>query len=44
METHCVSCKKYTGSENSNVRKAKQNGDKWSYQIVLFVTRKDALL
>ena len=25
METYCVSCKKYTGNENSNVRKTKQN-------------------
>ena len=25
METYCVSCKKNTGNENSNVRKAKQN-------------------
>ena len=25
METHCVSCKKYTAKENSNVRKARQN-------------------
>ena len=25
METYCVSCKKYTENENSNVRKTKQN-------------------
>ena len=25
METYCVSCKKYTEKENSNVRKTKQN-------------------
>ena len=25
METYCVSCKKYTATENSNVRKTKQN-------------------
>ena len=25
METYCVSSKKYTGNENSNVRKTKQN-------------------
>ena len=25
METCCVSCKKYTENENSNVRKIKQN-------------------
>ena len=25
METHCVSCKKCTANENSNVRKTKQN-------------------
>ena len=25
METYCVSCKKNTANENSNVRKAKQN-------------------
>ena len=25
METYCVSCKKYTANENSNVRKTKQN-------------------
>ena len=25
METYCVSCKKNTASENSNVRKTKQN-------------------
>ena len=25
METYCVTCKKYTTKENSNVRKAKQN-------------------
>ena len=25
METCCVSCKKYTGNDNSNVRKIKQN-------------------
>ena len=24
METYCVSCKKYTATENSNVRKTKQ--------------------
>ena len=24
-ETYCVSCKKYTGNKNSNVRKTKQN-------------------
>ena len=24
METYCVSCKKYTENENSNVRKTKQ--------------------
>ena len=24
METYCVSCKKYTANENSNVRKTKQ--------------------
>ena len=26
METYGVSCKKYTGNENSSVRKTKQNG------------------
>ena len=25
MEMHCISCKKYTGNENSIVRKTKQN-------------------
>ena len=25
METYCVSCKKYTANDNSNVRKTKQN-------------------
>ena len=25
METHCVSSKKYTTNENSNIRKTKQN-------------------
>ena len=25
METYCVSCKKYTTNENSNLRKTKQN-------------------
>ena len=25
MEVYCVSCKKYTENENSNVRKTKQN-------------------
>ena len=25
MEAYCVSSKKYTGNENSNVRKTKQN-------------------
>ena len=25
MEAYCVSCKKYTGNENSNVRQTKQN-------------------
>ena len=25
METYCVSCKKYAGNNNSNVRKTKQN-------------------
>ena len=25
METYCVSCKKYTDNENSNVRETKQN-------------------
>ena len=25
METYCISCKKYTATENSNVRKTKQN-------------------
>ena len=25
MKTYCVSCKKYTRSENSNVRKTNQN-------------------
>ena len=25
METCCVSCKKYTENENSNIRKTKQN-------------------
>ena len=25
METYCVSPRKYTGNENSNVRKTKQN-------------------
>ena len=25
METYCVSCKKYTKNENSNVGKTKQN-------------------
>ena len=25
METYCVSCKRYTGIENSSVRKTKQN-------------------
>ena len=25
METYCISSKKYTGNENSNVRKTKQN-------------------
>ena len=25
METYCISCKKYTANENSNVRKTKQN-------------------
>ena len=25
METYCVSCKKNTANENSNVRKTKQN-------------------
>ena len=25
METYCVSSKKYTGNENSSVRKTKQN-------------------
>ena len=24
METYCVSCKKYTANENSNLRKTKQ--------------------
>ena len=24
METDCISCKKYTANENSNVRKTKQ--------------------
>ena len=25
MESYCVSCKKYTENENTNVRKTKQN-------------------
>ena len=25
METYCVSCKKYTGNENSSIRKTRQN-------------------
>ena len=25
MEMYCVSCKRYTANENSNVRKTKQN-------------------
>ena len=25
METYCVSCKKYTAKENSNVRKTKRS-------------------
>ena len=25
LETYCVSCKKYTENENSNIRKTKQN-------------------
>ena len=25
MESYCVSCKKYTANENSNVRKTKQS-------------------
>ena len=25
MKTYCVSCKKYTANENSNVRRTKQN-------------------
>ena len=25
METYCVSCKKYNGNKNSNLRKTKQN-------------------
>ena len=25
METYCVSCKKYTENENSNVKKTKKN-------------------
>ena len=25
METYCISCKKYTENENSNVRKTKRN-------------------
>ena len=25
METYCISCKNFTGNENSNFRKTKQN-------------------
>ena len=39
MQTYCISCKKYTENENSNVRRTK-----CSYRIVLFVIRKNRLL
>ena len=44
METYCVSCKKYTESKNSSVRKTKQNRLIMLYQIVLFAAWKNRLL
>ena len=46
METYCVSCKKYTANKNSSVKKKKKRTkiDQCSFQIVLFMARKNQIL
>ena len=42
METYCVSCRKYTGTKIQMLEKLNKI-DYCSYQIVLFVVRKNRL-
>ena len=44
METYCVSCKKYTGNKNSSVKNKRTKIDQCSFQIVLFMARKNQIL
>ena len=41
MEIYCVSCKKYTANENSNVRKTKQNRLMLLSNCAIFGKKKD---
>ena len=44
METYCVSCKKYTENENSNVRKTKQNRLMLSLKCTVYGKKKSTLI
>ena len=44
MKTYCVSCKKYTGSKNSSLRKTKRNRSMLSLNCAVFCKKKLAFI